>query len=258
MLERGTPAPDCFGNYERNDRACDGRLVLREAPCVFRDRCVGARLAREDGLLPEQDLVRSGRIAVNDLGAVVLDSIFKYQVRDGVALKRAPGPPRLLVASFLKAPSEKHARKRQALDRMVGRYFRRIALGAGVDLFGVRRECEHDSLYIDDFEGLYGYTRLGYCISGGVYRAVTRVWKRQYEAVKLTLDLPWTESVLVRDLSTEVMATLRVVNPPKSSALATRVANVGRIALDALSEMLAEDIRAGRFRGKRQDIKDRT
>lgn len=257
MLERGARAPNCFSGYERGDKTCDGVPTLKVAPCLFRDRCLAARMAREDGLLPEHKLVRSGHIVVDGLGALLIDVAFKYQIRDGLALRRSQGAPRLSLQTFTRAPSEHHARQRAKLDRLVGRYFRRISTLGQVDLYEVRREAEQCSLFIDDFEGSNGYTKLGFRAHGLKYITVTRIWKRQYRSAKVIVDLPWPESVLRRDLSKSVMETVRFMLPPRHSALMSRVANVGRIAADALAEMLAEDIRAGRFLGNKQTLKDR-
>lgn len=224
---------------------------------MFRDRCLAARMAAEDLLIPAHALARRGHIIIDGLGAVVAETLLKYQIRDGQALKRFETRRRVSMDRLGRAPSEAHARSRAALDRLVAYYFRRVANLGGVELFPLRRVAEPRSLYIDDFEPAYGYTTLGFRIHGATYKGVTRIWKRQYRSRRLIIDLPWERTMVERELGGKVVENLLFLRPSKQSAFRTRVANVGRIAADALAESLGRGIRAGLFDQPRSNLKEK-
>jgi hypothetical protein len=196
----------------------------------------------EDDARAPDEFVEDGRVTSPQLDSLVVDALFKYEIRNGVPHRRFQKTTQVFTD---KPPSEDFARARQALERMVTRYFRRIAKIGEVELVKERRLADPRTLYIQDLEPDYGYTTLGFKILGLRYRKVTRIWKRKYKTRRLIVDVSLTLEQLERGLPEKIWKRLRFEKPKKGHAYPARISNFDYAIAEPLSELLGDYLRRG-------------
>lgn len=211
---------------------------------MFRDRCLALKMACEDAAREPSDFVVDGRVMSAETQSAVDVALFKYEIRRGVAHRRFHKATK----TFQDKPlSESFARSRQALDRLVSWYFRRIAKVGGVEFSKTRRSAEHRGLFVADFEQTAGYTTLCFELMGTKPRKVTRIWKRKYRPRKLIVDVALTQIQLKRGLPRRIWKKLRFANPRKESAFPARISNVDYAIAESLAKLVGSYIRRGFF-----------